>query len=101
MRIASLSTVGCRSRRKVYDKKKAGRTGVKKKIGSHLDESRARQCDRCDKNLHRRCEKLKHCTARQRSPPGINKRKQGEARAHARERAHRACTRSSHTLRTR
>lgn len=69
-----------RSRRKKYDKAKQGRTGVKVKRGSHLDASSASpatQCALCDKGQHRSCAGLAHCTARKRSPPGINKRKEG------------------------
>ena len=35
------------------------------------------QCPRCDRGLHRRCLRLKHCTAKDRSPAGTNKREQG------------------------
>jgi hypothetical protein len=80
-----------RSRRKKYDKEKQGRTGLKTKRGSHLDASPARQCPRCDKGLHRRCERLAHCTARQRSPAGVSKRKEGENSARASRRRARIC----------
>ena len=66
----------CRSRRKKYDTQKQGCTGVKEKHGSPVDASPARQCLRCDKGLHRRCERLAHCTAQQRSPDGVSKRKE-------------------------
>ena len=84
VRMALKLSVERRSRRKIYDKKKAARTGVKKQVGSHLDGPRERQCDRCDKDKHRRCARLPHCKARARSPAGINKREQGAARARAR-----------------
>ena len=50
---------------------------------AHFDDSSggASQCPRCDKGLHRRCLRLKHCTAKERSPPGINKRRQGNLRS--------------------
>ena len=80
-----------RSRRKKYDKQKQGRTGVKIKRGSHLDASPARQCPRCDKGLHRRCERLAHCTARQRSPAGVSKRKEGTNSTRASRRRARIC----------
>ena len=73
-----------RSRRKKYDKEKQGRTGVKIKRGSPLDASPAGQCAACDRGLHRRCDRLGvHCTARQRSPAGVNKRKEGKNSARA------------------
>jgi len=39
----------------------------------------ATQCPRCDKGQHAKCLRLAHCTAKERSPPGINKRKQARA----------------------
>ena len=47
---------------------------------AHFDDASgdATQCPRCDRGLHRRCLRLKHCTAKERSPAGINKTKQGE-----------------------
>jgi hypothetical protein len=78
--VTSCASLLNRSRRKKYDKAKQGRTGVKVKRGSHLDASSASpatQCALCDKGQHRSCAGLAHCTARKRSPPGINKRKEG------------------------
>lgn len=66
-----------RSRNKKYCKERQGRTGVKVKVGSHLDGPAAQQCPRCDRGKHRRCLHLKHCTAQVRSPPGVVKREQG------------------------
>ena len=49
-----------RSRNKKFCKERQGRTGVKVRVGSHLDGPAARQCPRCDRGKQKRCLRLKH-----------------------------------------
>ena len=55
------------------------KTRPKKRRWAHYDDGSGddTQCPRCDRGQHRRCSRLKHCTAKKRSPAGINKREQG------------------------
>ena len=77
MRRPSAPPARCRSRNQKYCKKRAGRAGPRKVVGSPLDGPRTTQCPRCDRGQRRRCLRLAHCTARVRSPPGVNKRDHG------------------------
>ena len=86
--------LNCRSARKKRNQERQGRAGVKRAVGSHLEPQGNGQCDSCDRGKHRRCDRSKHCTAKERSPPGKNKRKIGEHAARARsyfERVRSAC----------
>ena len=72
--------LNCRSARKKRNQERQGRAGVKRAVGSHLEPQGNGQCDSRDRGKHRRCDRSKHCTAKERSPPGKNKRKIGEPR---------------------
>jgi len=47
---------------------------------AHFEDSPATQCPRCDKGQHRASIKLKHCTAKDRSPPGTGNKREKCAR---------------------
>ena len=69
----------------------------KQRRWAHYDDGSGNsQCPRCDKGQHRRCLRLPHCKANERSPAGINKRREGEcARARGRGARGRARTRGA------
>jgi len=52
---------------------------VQPTLGASWNVSGAVQCPRCDYGLGGTCERLPHCTARTRSPRGVNKREQERA----------------------
>jgi len=60
----------------------------KQRRWAHYDDGSGdnSQCPRCDKGQHRRCLRLTHCKANERSPAGINKRREGECSRLARAR---------------
>jgi len=70
----------CRSGFRKFVRERAKKRGARKRC-AHFEDGSAltTQCPRCDKGQHARCLRLQHCTAKQRSPPGINKRKQARA----------------------
>ena len=78
----------CRSRFKKFVRERAAKLRRPKRKAHYEDLGAGEsQCPRCDKGLHRKCLRLKHCTAKERSPAGINKRNQGESSLHARTRS--------------
>ena len=83
----------CQKRRRATGKKPA-------KLPSPFYGYDPTWCEHCDGGKHRACARLRHCWARKRSPPGVNKKEQDRAarrkqRAEAAaERAHRATWRA-------
>jgi hypothetical protein len=57
----------------------------KQRRWAHYDDGSGdnSQCPRCDKGQHRRCLRLTHCKANERSPAGINKRREERAKKRA------------------
>ena len=89
-----------RSRYKKYFRKRAARRGKRSHKGSPFDAEKPSQCLRCDRGQHRACEDLSSCTSLyKRSPPGVNKRENGEPRARAPRRSPARAPRARRALR--
>ena len=77
-----------KSKFKAYCRKRAKLLGRNIRRGSPFDpDNRPSQCARCDRGMHRRCERLPHCRARFRSPNGVRRRELNRAAARARRAA--------------
>ena len=58
-------------------KKRRQHAGVNPRLGASWELTTRTRCERCDGGQHRVCRRLRHCFARERSPRGTNKRRNG------------------------